>query len=248
MRAIRKILASLAALSVLLTLAGSFAWWSIHTAWFASLVRARIVAALEKTTGGRTELGAFSFDPDTLHAKIWGLVIHGTEPAGAPALLSVDSIDVGLKILSFIHRDVDVESVLIQRPRIHLIVNADGSTNVPVPQKPANKSPVEQLLALKAGRLEVAQGFAEMNGKDAPFAFKAESTELRLDYNPAGPSYGVSLDSGIINCCAEAHPYCRQRTPLSGPRRCGTLHADNEQPVFQHTAGRQDRALQTAGC
>jgi hypothetical protein len=132
MKALRKILASLAALSILLTLAAGFAWWSIHTAWFASLVRGRIVSALQKNTGGRTELGAFSFNPDTLHAKISRLVIHGTEPASAPPLLTVASIDVGLKILSILHRDVDVPGIWKSRKAS----SKQTTAKPPLPSKP----------------------------------------------------------------------------------------------------------------
>jgi uncharacterized protein involved in outer membrane biogenesis len=131
MKTVRRLCASLAAITLLLALAAGLAWWSIHTAWFANLVRSRIVSALQKSTGGRVELGAFRFNPDSLHAKVSRLVIHGTEHPGSPALLSVESIDVGLKILSVWHQDVNVQSVTINQPQFHLTVKEDGSTNFP---------------------------------------------------------------------------------------------------------------------
>jgi len=243
MTALRKILASLAAISILLALSIGLAWWSIHTAWFAALVRGRIVAALQKSTGGRTEIGAFTFNPDTLHAKISRLVINGTEPANSPALLSVASIDVGLKILSLLHRDIDVESVIILQPRLHIIVNPDGSTNFPTPKRRSSKTAVEQLLDLKAKRIEVAQGLIETSGRQIPFAFQTENTALLLDYNSAGPSYGLSLDSGIISSSLLQTPLRPIR--ILSKARLYQDRADIES--FHLTTGRNSSTIQLAG-
>ncbi len=192
----RRILVSLTAASIALLLLSSLAWWSLHTQWFAILVRSRMVSSLQKITGGRVAIGSFSFNPDTLHATVGKLVIHGTEPAGAAPLLSVASIDIGLKILSMWRQDVDLASILITQPEIHLTVNADGTTNLPHPKtRRSNEGAVEQLLDLKVKRLEVTGGLFTLDNRQVPFAFVSQATGVVLDYNYDGPSYGVWLDT-----------------------------------------------------
>lgn len=204
-RALRKTLAVIAALSVLGVLILSLAWWSVHTAWFAALVRIRLVSVLQKATGGRVEMQRFRFDPDALHAGISRLVIHGTEPAGSPPLLTIESLDVGLKLLSVWRRDVDVESIVVKQPQIHLIVNADGTTNIPqVKRRSEAKNPVEQLLDLKAKHLEIDQGLFEANKHDIPFSLSTQDIALLLDYNYDGASYDLGLRTEAIQLAGTA--------------------------------------------
>jgi translocation and assembly module TamB len=243
MKTVRRLCASLAAITLLLALAAGLAWWSIHTAWFANLVRSRIVSALQKSTGGRVELGAFRFNPDSLHAKVSRLVIHGTEHPGSPALLSVESIDVGLKILSVWHQDVNVQSVTINQPQFHLTVKEDGSTNFPTPPKPASENPVQQLLALKAGRLEVNQAVVEINNKKVPFSVRAENTSLHLDYQFARPSYGVSIDSGIVT--SSLLKISLRPIRIRARARLYRDRADVES--LQLTSGQESSTIQLAG-
>jgi translocation and assembly module TamB len=200
MRAIfRKSFAVLAVLSILLVLLAGTAWWSIHTAWFAVLIRGRLVAALGKATGGRVELGHFAFDPDTLQASISNLVIHGTEGPSDLPLLTLKSAGLHIKLLSVWRQQVDLESLTVHQPKIHLIIRADGSTNLPRPRNSLPMDPMEQLLDLKIRYLEVTQGLVAVNDQQLPFQFLARGTSLSLTYRYISASYGFSLGSNTIN-------------------------------------------------
>ena len=233
-RTVHRTLFSLSLLLLLLVLVTSFGWWSLHTEWFAGMVRSRIVATLQTATGGRVELGKFRFNPDTLQASIGKLVIHGTEPAGSKPLLAVGDATVGLKILSILHRDVDIQSIVIHGPEIHLIVSADGSTNVPSPKKKNTADPVQQLLDLKAKHLEVTQGLVEVNDRKVPFALTAENTAIVLDYNYAGPSYGIALNVGTISSSF-------LQTPLR------PIQLEAKSTLFKDRLDVQDLRLETQG-
>src|ERR1035441_10301968 len=51
-------------------------------------------------TGGRAEIGSFTFDWTHLRAQIRNFVVHGLEPADAAPLLRADLLQVDLKLLS----------------------------------------------------------------------------------------------------------------------------------------------------
>ena len=70
---------------------GATAWY-MTTESFQAFVRARIVAAMEKATGGRVELGTYHTIPFRLQAEIRGLTIHGTEAASDVPLAHVDRV------------------------------------------------------------------------------------------------------------------------------------------------------------
>ncbi|HST09548.1 MAG TPA: hypothetical protein VLL05_04170, partial [Terriglobales bacterium] len=64
--------------------------WYMTTDSFQAYVRARIVAEMEKITGGRVELGTYHTIPFRLQAEIRDFTIHGLEPAGDVPLVHVD--------------------------------------------------------------------------------------------------------------------------------------------------------------
>jgi len=103
----------------------------VRSQWFRSYLQRKLVSAIETATGGRVEIAAFTFDWRRLRAEATGLAIHGTEPADKPPLFHAGSIAVGLKIVSVFERRVDIESLDVAEPRVYLILEPGGRTNVP---------------------------------------------------------------------------------------------------------------------
>src|SRR5450432_703148 len=105
-----------------------------QSGWFREQVRVRIVAEMERATGGRVEIGKFKLDWHTLTAELDDVVLHGTEPASVPPLLRVKTLVVGLKIVSLTKKDFDIALLRIDEPKADLLIAADGTTNVPNPK------------------------------------------------------------------------------------------------------------------
>src|SRR5579863_7344378 len=87
----------IAAVAVLVVIAGLAGLVVVQSGWFHEYVRQRIIAEVERSTGGRVEIGRFSFRGPTLTATVAPLVLHGTEAAGDPPLLDVESVTIGLR-------------------------------------------------------------------------------------------------------------------------------------------------------
>src|SRR3954451_7728609 len=115
---------SLFVLVLLLALAGLI---TVQTAWFHDYVRSKMIAAIEKATGGKSEVGGYSFDWKTMTARVDNFVLHGTEPAGTPPLFEAQTVTAALKIISVMEKKIDLLAVDVKQPRIHLIVHEDGS-------------------------------------------------------------------------------------------------------------------------
>src|SRR6516162_1952250 len=99
-RALHTVARVLAALAVVFAIAALAAFVVVQSGWFHEYVRSRIIAEIERATGGRVELGRFSFRGTTLTAQISSLVLHGKEADGEPPLLQIESVALGLKIIS----------------------------------------------------------------------------------------------------------------------------------------------------
>ncbi len=162
----------------------------LRSGWFREQIRSRIVTAVETATGGRADLGSFSIDWRTLRAEIRSFAIHGNEPAGKAPLFRASSVAVGLKIVSILKRDIDIQSLDVADPRVYLLVHPDGRTNVPEPKIKGKGNAAETILNLAIGRFSLRNGFFEVESRGAtPFDARGENLNARFTYERAGPRY-----------------------------------------------------------
>src|ERR1035441_4938770 len=184
------------AMAALVLLAGVTGIVVVRSAWFNGKVREFIVGTVEKATGGRVEVATFRFDWKHMRAEVHEFVLHGKEPADKPPLFRAGSVVVGLKLVSILRRDVDIQSLTVSDPRVYLIVGADGRTNFPEPKVPptGKSSTVEDILKLAIGRFNLERGIFEVETHGRiPFAARGENLNLHLEYELLGPRYHGAL-------------------------------------------------------
>ena len=163
----------------------------LRSEWFRGKARAWLVSSIETATGGRAEMGAFRFDFATLRVEADSFVLHGTEPAGKPPLFRAASIAVGVKIISLVKRDIDIRSLDVEAPRICLIIDANGRTNLPQPKTHSRRgNAMATILKLAIGRFRVQHGeFQVESHASVPFATQGRNLDAALAYDAAGPRY-----------------------------------------------------------
>jgi translocation and assembly module TamB len=188
----------------------------VQSEWFKNKVREKIVEVAERATGGRVEIGRFSYDWRDLTAEVAPFVLHGTEPASAPPLLRADQIKIRLRIISLFEKKVDIASLVFESPRLSITVAADGTTNVPRPRFSSNGF-FEQLLDLKVQHIELRHGQANYNSWNVPLDAAGEQLEVSLRYE--APS---SRNNAPRYICAIASTDARISSPkLQGPAEFG---------------------------
>jgi translocation and assembly module TamB len=165
---------SVAGIGVLLVavLGGLYLWMS--STGFEELVRKRLIATIEESTGGRVEIAHFHWRLLTLEAEADGLVLHGTEDAGEEPLATAERMVVRLSILDFFSPHILVRSFDLARPTVHSIVYQDGSTNLPTPQRKqrAGSSSLDKLFEFHAGRISVYGGMVRTENRASSFDFQ----------------------------------------------------------------------------
>ncbi len=183
-------------MTALVLLAGIAAIFVVRSAWFNGKVRQFIVGTVEKATGGRVEVATFRFDWKHMRAEVHEFVLHGKEPADKPPLFRAGSVVVGLKLVSILRRDVDIQSLTVSDPHVYLIVGADGRTNFPEPKVrgTSKSSTVEDILKLAIGRFNLERGIFEVETHGRiPFGARGENLDLHLAYELLGPRYHGAL-------------------------------------------------------
>src|SRR5260370_29530042 len=85
----------------------------------------------------------------------------------------------------------DIGPITVEKPQLHVVVAADGTTNVPEPKvhRQTKENFAEQLLDLKVNHFELHDGFAEYNSKSIPLDVQGDHLRATFGYEAAGPRY-----------------------------------------------------------
>ena len=183
----------LVALATLVVLAVAGGLIAVNTPAFHGYVLAKIEEQASQATGGKVEIRNFDFKLLGLTANAYGVVIHGTEPDPERPLLSVDRLTVKLKILSVLHRDINLNELVLEHPVVRLQVNKDGKNNLPNPQGPQQSSSSVNLFDLAVGRAAIERG--EIYYNDQPQSLDAELRDLQAEvtFSALAKQYDGSL-------------------------------------------------------
>jgi len=180
---------------VFLGLFAALAWY-LNSDSFRETVRARVVADLERMTGGKVEIQSFTWKLSTLEFEIRNLTIHGREAANEVPYAHADRITVGVKIVSFFARKIALEKVNIEGSTFHLIVYPDGSTNKPSPSGTAraDEAPQQDLFDLAIKEIAVNNGVFMLNQEKIPFNLNGKEISAGMNYVAAEKAYDGHLD------------------------------------------------------
>jgi translocation and assembly module TamB len=190
------LLAALAFLSVAAAL-GAYAF--LKSASFQKLAIRTIVRDATDATGGRMEVGKFDFQLATLTANLYNITLHGTEPAGQPALLHIDKLTVGLKIQSLLRRKITLGELLIEHPIVHIRIDRSGKSNIPPsPQKQGSSS--ANVFELAAKQVQLADGEISYNDITKPFEADLYGFRTEIRFDPLATRYrgSISYDRGSL--------------------------------------------------
>ncbi len=169
--------------------------WYSTTDSFQAMVRHRLVAELERLTGGRVEVGSFHTIPLQFQIEVRDLTIHGREAPGEVPYAHVDSLVAQVKIISILSREYGFRSVVLDHPVIHLIVYPDGTTNQPGPtvEKTSSDVSVQQLFSLSVSHFQIRRGVLFWNDEQIPLDFTANTVLADLTYSLLHRQYVVNL-------------------------------------------------------
>ena len=145
--------------------------------------RNSLVRQLEERTGARVELGGFHLHAWRLHAELDDLTLHGLESSSEPPLFHADRVQVGITVLSFLHREFKIDELLVDRPQLNVRYEKDGHSNVPAPKMQREPGPWQDtLFNLRIGKVELRNGGANINDRKVPLEIRGQNLAFLLQY------------------------------------------------------------------
>ncbi len=173
--------------------------WFLQSPAFQDIVRHRVIAELEKATGGTVEVRSLTWNVSKLEVEAKGITIHGLEPVTEAPLAHMDRLYARVHVVSFFGGEIDLPQLTLENPVIHVIVKPDGATNVPEPKVKSSGDPLQQLFDLEVGRAEVRNGTFLLNDEKFPLDFQANDLGLQMGYQLLEKRYDGTLHVGRVN-------------------------------------------------
>jgi len=191
---------TLGVLALVIAIGAAAGYFYLRSRGFREFAMRKIVAQADRATGGRTQIGGLDFTLSTLTAHLYNVVIRGTEPAGAPPLLQLDKLTVGLKIRSVLHRKISLSELIIEHPVAYLEVYRDGKNNLPNPP-PNQARGSTNVFDLAVGHVALIRGEAIYQDKKIPVDADLYDLGTDVTFESLATRYSgsISYDNGHLH-------------------------------------------------
>jgi translocation and assembly module TamB len=182
---------------------------------FRAALRGRIVAELERATGGKVELKSLDWNLLTLHFEARGLTIQGREAAGEVPYFQAAQITADSKLVSLLSSRLALRKVAIDHPTLHLIFYPDGSTNQPSPHNGASaSSDPQRLFDLAVQDLQIASGTLLLDHEPIPFELTGQKFTAALIYSQQERGYEGTIALSLLSARWRGIPQERSQVEL----------------------------------
>ena len=183
-----KIVVAAAALGAVLAITAVLV---VQTDWFRQYVKNKIITSTESGTGGRVEIGSFTFDWRHLRSTFTHFVVHGKEPAGAAPYLQAERAQVDIRLFTSTHHLLDVTSLVIDRPQANIMVFPDGHTNIPTPKTKteSKQTPLETVVDLAVGHFALNDGRIVFASQQHDLNIQGTNLRMNLAFNVLTQGY-----------------------------------------------------------
>jgi translocation and assembly module TamB len=180
--------------------------WYTTTDSFQAYVRRRMVAEVERITGGRAEIGSFHVVPFRMQVEVRDITVHGSEGPTDLPLVHADHLVAHVKVISFLRTEFGFHSLILEHPVVHVAVAVDGSTNIPAlkfPFQTTENAPVEQLFALSIDHLSMRNGELIWADRKIPLDLNTQNANLQMDYSYLRGRYEGYMSIGKVDTAIE---------------------------------------------
>src|SRR3984893_6008684 len=103
----------------------------VHTTGFQHFVLEQIEQKAQASLGARLNIERMAIDWRLVTMDFYGITLHGKESSSQAPLFVADHLRVGLKIISILRREVDLNEIVLDQLIAHINIDRGGLYNLP---------------------------------------------------------------------------------------------------------------------
>jgi translocation and assembly module TamB len=195
----RAILIGIPALLVCLFLAAIVV---LNTNAFRNFLRSEISKQAMERAGARVEVGSLTTHWTHLGVDLRDVVVYGNMRQGAsgPALLRADRLEVGVEFLPLLHGRAELREFILDHPVVHLRIDAQGRSNLPVAPHPSSSNGPDAIFNLEISDCAINSGEIYYNDAEVPLNAELHDLKFSAGYSLLAAEYkgSLSYDNGRL--------------------------------------------------
>jgi translocation and assembly module TamB len=143
--------------------------------------------------GVRVQLQNFALDLSHLSLDLYGVTVDGAAPYADPPLLQVDHVEVGVRIVSILHRKWYLDSFRIDRAIARVFVDAHGVSNIPTLKSSGNSSSNTSIFDLAIRHAQLNRGEVYYNNRQSALSADLHDVDFQASFQSALKQYSGRL-------------------------------------------------------
>jgi translocation and assembly module TamB len=172
-----------AVLVVLILVLGISIYTLLHSQRFHNYALRTVESKASQALNTRVTLQNFAVHVHNLGLDLYGLTVYGTGPGAGQPLLSVDHIGLGVRVISVLHRQWNLDNVNVDHPVVDFIV-VNGQNNLPTMQSSGSSSNTN-VFDLAIRRIVLDRGVVYYNDRATPLYADLRNLQFQSSYDNA---------------------------------------------------------------
>ncbi len=170
----------------------------LHSKSFQSYALGKLIQSLEESTGAQVRVQSFNLNWHPLSIELYGISAINPAATNKTPLLTTDRLQVTLQIWPLLHRQVQIDSLTIDRPVVFVRTESNGRTNFPQPSQTQQSS--SPAMAVQVEHLTINNGLLQYDDQQTPLSAQLQGFRTQVNFDHLSNAYKglVAYESGRI--------------------------------------------------
>ncbi len=178
-------------------------WLMVRSAWFHGKVLryADSQASAALHTPVRLQNYNLHFSLSTPAIDAYNITVAGASPYPSPPLLQIAHLHVGIRVISLLKRQWRLQSIVVDRPLIHLYIAPNGVNNLPnLSSGQSGGSGSTNIFKLGIRQAVVNHGWIWFNDREQTLSARLQGVRFEAGFNSARQAYSGNFGyrSGVV--------------------------------------------------
>jgi translocation and assembly module TamB len=174
------------------------AFMILHSKSFQTYALNKITASIGKSTGARISVQSLKVNWRPLAVELSGITAENPAVVAKTPLLTANRLHVTMQIWPLLHRQVQIEGLVIDHPVVYVQTEPDGRNNLPTSPQSAQSSMPS--MSIQIAHLVISDGLLQYDDRQIPLWAEVQGFRTQVHFDRLTNSYKgqIAYDTGRL--------------------------------------------------